>query len=162
MHFYALEVVSPDWQLTQSIHTRSFINQSTLDIVTIILSDYDLNWQISESLLSSGSTSSEYLSKPLPMRTQSDVSDYDFVTGLLADIGISTLWVSGNSVDELGTWWLVDGLDTSELIPLTYSYAQSSVQSGQDSVNTLQMRSQQLGSDRVIVRADVVSGGYHL
>lgn len=59
-----------------------------------------------------------------------------------------------NSVDELGTWWLVDGLDTSELIPLTYSYAQSSVQSGQDSVNTLQMRSQQLGSDRVIVRAD--------
>ncbi len=154
MHFYALEVVSPDWQLTQSIHTRSFINQSTLDIVTIILSDYDLNWQISESLLSSGSTSSEYLSKPLPMRTQSDVSDYDFVTGLLADIGISTLWVSGNSVDELGTWWLVNGLDTGELIPLTYSYAQSSVQSGQDSVNTLQMRSQQLGSDRVIVRAD--------
>ena len=109
MHFYALEVVSPDWQLTQSIHTRSFISQSTLDIVTIILSDYDLNWQISESLLSSGSTSSEYLSKPLPMRTQSDVSDYDFVTGLLADIGISTLWVSGILSMSLvrGGWLMV-------------------------------------------------------
>ncbi len=154
MHFYTLEVVSPDWQLAQSIHTRSFINQSTLDIVTLILSDYDLNWQISESLLSSDDESSARLSAPLSMRIQSDVSDYEFVTGLLADIGISTLWVSGNSVDELGTWWLVDGLDTGELIPLTYSYAQSSVQSGQDSVNTLQMRSQQLGSDRVIVRAD--------
>ncbi|MGP5133524.1 DUF2345 domain-containing protein [Psychrobacter cibarius] len=154
MHFYTLEVVSPDWQLAQSIHTRSFINQSTLDIVTLILSDYDLNWQISESLLSSDNESSARLSAPLYMRTQSDASDYEFVTGLLADIGISTLWVSGNSVDELGTWWLVDGLDTGELIPLTYSYAQSSVQSGQDSVNTLQMRSQQLGSDRVIVRAD--------
>lgn len=154
MHFYTLEVVSPDWQLAQSIHTRSFINQSTLDIITLILSDYDLNWQISESLLSSDDESSARLSAPLSMRTQSDVSDYEFITGLLADIGISTLWVSGNSVDELGTWWLVDGLDTGELIPLTYSYAQSSVQSGQDSVHTLQMRSQQLGSDRVIVRAD--------
>ncbi|WP_201614589.1 contractile injection system protein, VgrG/Pvc8 family [Psychrobacter sp. JCM 18902] len=154
MHFYTLEVVSPDWQLAQSIHTRSFINQSTLDIVTLILSDYDLNWQISESLLSSDNESSARLSAPLYMRTQSDASDYEFVTGLLADIGISTLWVSGNSVDELGTWWLVDGLDTGELIPLTYSYAQSSVQLGQDSVHTLQMRSQQLGSDRVIVRAD--------
>ncbi|WP_201633628.1 contractile injection system protein, VgrG/Pvc8 family [Psychrobacter immobilis] len=154
MHFYTLEVVSPDWQLAQSIHTRSFINQSTLDIITLILSDYDLNWQISESLLSSDDESSARLSAPLSMRTQSDVSDYEFVTGLLADIGISTLWVSGNSVDELGTWWLVDGLDTGELIPLTYNYAQSSVQSGQDSVHTLQMRSQQLGSDRVMVRAD--------
>ncbi|MGP9690929.1 DUF2345 domain-containing protein [Psychrobacter sp. AOP30-A2-5] len=154
MHFYTLEVVSPDCQLAQSIHTRSFINQSTLDIITLILSDYDLNWQISESLLSSDDESSARLSAPLYMRTQSDASDYEFVTGLLADIGISTSWVSGNSVDELGTWWLVDGLDTGELIPLTYSYAQSSVQSGQDSVHTLQMRSQQLGSDRVIVRAD--------
>lgn len=154
LHFYTLDIVSPDWQLTQCIHTRSFINQSTLDIITLILSDYDLNWQISESLLSSDDESSARLSAPLSMRTQSDVSDYEFVTGLLADIGISTLWVSGNSVDELGTWWLVDGLDTGELIPLTYNYAQSSVQSGQDSVHTLQMRSQQLGSDRVMVRAD--------
>ena len=154
MHFYAVEVVSPDWQLTQSIHTRSFINQSTLDIVTLILSDYDLNWQLSESLLLSDNELSARLSVPLPMRTQSDISDYDFVTGLLADIGISTLWVSGNSIDKLGTWWLTDGLDTGELIPLNYNYAQSSVQSGRDSVNTLQMRSQQLGSYSVIVRAD--------
>ncbi|MGP9598008.1 hypothetical protein, partial [Psychrobacter sp. AOP29-E1-4] len=85
---------------------------------------------------------------------QSDVSDYDFVTGLLADIGISTLWVSGDSVDELGTWWLVSGLDENEQIPLTYSYAQSSIQSGQDSVNALQMTTQQLGSHTVMVRAD--------
>ena len=154
MHFYTLEVVTPDWQLTQSIHTRTFINQSTLDIITAILGDYDMTWEISETLLSSGSTASEQLSLPLAIRTQSDVSDYDFVTGLLADIGISTLWVSGDSVDELGTWWLVNGLDENEQIPLTYSYAQSSIQSGQDSVNALQMTTQQLGSHRVMVRAD--------
>ncbi|WP_201552001.1 DUF2345 domain-containing protein [Psychrobacter fjordensis] len=154
MHFYALEVVSPDWQLTQSIHTRSFINQSTLDILTAILGDYDIKWQISESLLSSDSSYSERLSLPLPIRTQSDVSDYEFVMGLLADIGVSTLWVSGDSVDDLGTWWLVSGFDENERLPLTYSYAQSSVQSGQDSVNALQMITQQLGSHSVMVRAD--------
>ncbi|MGP9706254.1 hypothetical protein, partial [Psychrobacter sp. AOP31-E1-50] len=71
------------WQLTQSIHTRTFINQSTLDIITAILGDYDMTWEISETLLSSGSTASEQLSLPLAIRTQSDVSDYDFVTGLL-------------------------------------------------------------------------------
>ncbi|MGP9638242.1 hypothetical protein, partial [Psychrobacter sp. AOP3-A1-26] len=64
------------------------------------------------------------------------------------------VWVSGDSVDELGTWWLISGLDEGERIPLHYSYAQSSVQSGQDSVNALQMNSQQLGSYEVIVRAD--------
>ena len=154
MHFYTLDIVSPDWQLTQSIHTRRFINQSTLDIVTTILSDYDMDWQVSESLLSSDSQSSARLSTLLPMRTQSDVSDYDFITGLLADIGISTLWVSGDSVDEPGTWWLVSDLDEGERIPLHYSYAQSSVQSGQNSVHALQMNSQQLGSYEVIVRAD--------
>ncbi|MGO1475316.1 MAG: contractile injection system protein, VgrG/Pvc8 family [Psychrobacter sp.] len=154
MHFYTLDIVSPDWQLTQSIHTRRFTKQSTLDIVTTILSDYEMDWQVSESLLSSDSQSSARLSALLPMRTQSDVSDYDFITGLLADIGISTVWVSGDSVDELGTWWLVSGLDEGERIPLAYSYAQSSVQSGQDSVNALQMNSQQLGSYEVIVRAD--------
>ncbi|OXL27997.1 contractile injection system protein, VgrG/Pvc8 family, partial [Psychrobacter sp. DAB_AL32B] len=154
MHFYTLDIVSPDWQLTQSIHTRCFINQSTLDIVTTILGDYDVQWQVSESLLSSDNASSKRLYIPLPMRTQSDVSDYDFVTGLLADIGVSTLWVSGDSIDELGTWWLVSDLDESELLPLSYRYAQSSVQSGQDSVNALQMSARQLGSHTVIVRAD--------
>lgn len=149
IHFYTLEIVSPDWQLTQSIHTRSFINQSTLDIVTTILGDYDMTWQVSEVLLSS-----ERLSKRLSIRTQSNTSDYDFVTGLLADVGVSTLWVSGDSADDIGTWWLVGGLDESELLPLSYSYAQSSVQSGQDSVNTLQMSNQQLGSQTVVVRAD--------
>ncbi|MEN6671365.1 contractile injection system protein, VgrG/Pvc8 family, partial [Psychrobacter sp. B38] len=149
MHFYALDIVSPDWQLTQSIHTRSFINQSTLDIVTTVLSDYEMNWQVSETLLASGR-----LSETLSIRTQSDINDYDFVTGLLADIGVSTLWVSGDSLDELGTWWLVCGLDENELVPLSYSYAQSSVQSGQDSVNTLQMTARQLSSHTVIVRAD--------
>ncbi len=149
MHFYVFDVVSPDWQLTQSINTRSFINQSTLDIVTTILSDYDMTWQVSESLLSSGR-----LSEALSIRTQSDISDYDFVTGLLADVGVSTLWVSGDSADDIGSWWLVSKLDESELSPLSYSYAQSSVQSGQDSVNTLQMRSQQLGSQMVLVKAD--------
>ncbi|MBH0096162.1 DUF2345 domain-containing protein [Psychrobacter sp. NZS113] len=154
MHFYALDIVSPDWQLTQSIHTRSFINQSTLDILTAILGDYDMKWEMSEALVSSDSSSAERLSATLPMRIQADVSDYEFVMGLLADIGVSTLWVSGDAVDELGTWWLVSGLDESEQIPLTYSYAQSSVQSGQDSVNALQMSSQQLGSHSVMVRAD--------
>lgn len=149
IHFYTLEIVSPDWQLTQSIHTRSFINQSTLDIVTTILGDYEMTWQVSEVLLSS-----ERLSKRLSIRTQSNISDYDFVTGLLADVGVSTLWVSGDSADDIGTWWLVGGLDESELLPLSYSHAQSSVQSGQDSVNTLQMSNQQLGSQTVVVRAD--------
>ncbi|WP_227678399.1 DUF2345 domain-containing protein [Psychrobacter vallis] len=149
MHFYTLDIASPDWQLTQAVNTRSFINQSALDIVTTILGDYDLKWQVSETLLSS-----DRLSVSLPMRTQSDVSDYDFITGLLADIGVSTLWVSGDSIDDLGTWWLISGLNETELAPLNYSYAQSSVQSGQDSVNTLQMNAKQFGSRTVIVRAD--------
>ncbi|ERL54930.1 contractile injection system protein, VgrG/Pvc8 family [Psychrobacter aquaticus] len=149
MHFYALDIVSPDWQLTQSIHTRNFLNQSTLDIMATILGDYDMKWQVSETLLSS-----DCLSMPLPMRTQLDVSDYDFITGLLADIGVSTLWVSGDSIDELGTWWLMSGLDEIERLPLNYSYAQSSMQSGQDSVSTLQMNTKQLGSRTVRVQAD--------
>ena len=149
MHFYTLDIASPDWQLTQAVNTRSFINQSVLDIVTTILGDYDLKWQVSEALLSS-----DRLSVALPMRTQSDVSDYDFITGLLADIGVSTLWVSGDSIDNLGTWWLISGLNETELAPLKYSYAQSSVQSGQDNVNTLQMNAKQFGSRTVLVRAD--------
>lgn len=152
MHFYTLDMVSPDWQITQSIHTRSFINQSILDIVTTILSDYDINWRVSETLLSS-----ERLSVSLSMRTQSDVSDYDFITGLLADIGVSTLWVSGDSIDDLGTWWLIGGLDETELLPLDYSYSPSTIQSGQDSANMLQMHAKQLGSHTVIVRADGLS-----
>lgn len=39
LHFYSLKIVTPDWQLTQSIHTRRFVGQSTLDIITTILSD---------------------------------------------------------------------------------------------------------------------------
>lgn len=149
VHFYVLDIVSPDWQLKQSVHTRSFINQSTLDIVTTILGDYDIKWQVSETLLSS-----DHLFVPLPMRTQADISDYDFVTGLLADIAVSTLWVSGDSIDELGTWWLVSDLDESELLPVAYNYAQSSMHADPDSITTLQMSTRQLGSCKVIVRAD--------
>lgn len=149
LHFYTLDIVSPDWQLTQSIHTRSFINQSTLNIVTTILSNYDITWQVSETLLSS-----QILSIPLTLRTQLDVSDYEFVTGLLADIGVSTLWISGDSIDDLGTWWLVSGVDESELLPVTYNYAQSSMHADQSSVTTLQMNTRQLGSCKVVVKAD--------
>ncbi|MGM8899219.1 MULTISPECIES: contractile injection system protein, VgrG/Pvc8 family [unclassified Psychrobacter] len=149
MHFYTLDIVTLDWQLTQSIHTRSFVNQSTFDIITAILNDYDFEWQLSEQLLSS-----DTLTRPLEMRSQSDVSDYDFINGLLADIGIITYWVSGDSVDELGYWSLVSALDENALSPLNYSYEKSSVQSGQDSVDTLQMSAKQLGTRTVVVRAD--------
>ncbi len=149
MHFYTLDIVTPDWQLTQSIHTRSFTHQSILDIITSILSDYDFDWQLSEQLLSS-----EPLTTQLAMRMQSDVNDYDFITSLLADIGVTTYWVSGDSVDELGCWSLVSALDENELSPLDYSYEKSSVQSGTDSVDELQMIAKQLGTRTVVVRAD--------
>ncbi|WP_201593128.1 phage late control D family protein, partial [Psychrobacter sp. Pi2-51] len=152
LHFYTLDIVSPDWQLTQCIHTRSFINQSTLDIVTTLFADYEFDWQLSETL-----QSSERLSSQLPMRTQSDVSDWEFITGLLADSGVSTLWISGDSLDNLGCLMLLSSFDETELLPLDYRYAQSSIQSGQDTVNELQMRSQQLGSQTVMVRADGLS-----
>ncbi len=152
MHFYTLDIVSPDWQLTQCIHTRSFINQSTLDIVTTLFADYEFDWQLSETL-----QASERLSSQLPMRTQSDVSDWEFITGLLADSGVSTLWISGDSLDNLGYLMLLSSFDETELLPLDYRYAQSSIQSGQDTVNELQMRSQQLGSQTVIVKADGLS-----
>ncbi|OLF38094.1 contractile injection system protein, VgrG/Pvc8 family [Psychrobacter sp. Cmf 22.2] len=149
MYFYTLNIVTPDWQLTQSIHTRSFTHQSTLDIITSILSDYDFDWQLSEQLLSS-----EPLTTQLAMRIQSDVSDYDFITSLLADIGVTTYWVSGDSIDELGYWSLVSALDENELSPLDYRYEKSSVQSGTDSVDELQMIAKQLGTRTVVVRAD--------
>ena len=149
MHFYTLDIATPDWQLTQSIHTRNFVNQSTLDIITTILSDYDFDWQLSEQLLSS-----EQLNAHLAMRIQSDVSDHDFIIGLLADIGVSTYWIDGDSVDELGYWSLVSALDENELLPIDYSYEKSSVQSGTDSVDALQMSAKQLGSRTVVVRAD--------
>ncbi|WP_201606982.1 contractile injection system protein, VgrG/Pvc8 family [Psychrobacter okhotskensis] len=152
LHFYTLDIVSPDWQLTQCIHTRSFINQSTLDIVTTLFADYEFDWQLSETL-----QASERLSSQLPMRTQSDVSDWEFITGLLADSGVSTLWISGDSLDNLGYLMLLSSFDETELLPLDYRYAQSSIQSGQDTVNELQMRSQQLGSQTVIVKADGLS-----
>ncbi|MFT5120384.1 MAG: type VI secretion system secreted protein VgrG [Psychrobacter glaciei] len=152
LHFYTLDIVSPDWQLTQCIHTRSFINQSTLDIVTTVFADYEFDWLLSETL-----QASERLSSQLPMRTQSDVSDWEFITGLLADSGVSTLWISGDSLDNLGWLMLLSSFDETELRPLDYRYAQSSIQSGQDTVNELQMRSQQLGSQTVIVRADGLS-----
>ena len=152
LHFYTLDIVSPDWQLTQCIHTRSFINQSTLDIVTTLFADYEFDWQLSETL-----QASERLSSQLPMRTQSDVSDWEFITGLLADSGVSTLWISGDSLDNLGCLMLLSSFDETELLPLDYRYAQSSIQSGQDTVNELQMRSQQLGSQTVIVKADGLS-----
>ncbi|WP_201583250.1 contractile injection system protein, VgrG/Pvc8 family [Psychrobacter immobilis] len=152
LHFYTLDIVSPDWQLTQCIHTRSFINQSTLDIVTTLFADYEFDWQLSETL-----QASERLSSQLPMRTQSDVSDWEFITGLLADSGVSTLWISGDSLDNLGYLMLLSSFDETELLPLDYRYAQSSIQSGQDTVNELQMSTQQLGSQTVIVKADGLS-----
>jgi type VI secretion system secreted protein VgrG len=100
---------------------------------------------------------SERLSFQLPMRTQSDVSDWEFITGLLADSGVSTLWISGDSLDNLGYLMLLSSFDETELLPLDYRYAQSSIQSGQDTVNELQMSTQQLGSQTVIVRADGLS-----
>ncbi len=156
-HFYSLEVVTPNWLLTQSIHTRSFVNQSTLDIITAILSNYDFDWQISETLLSADSIhthTSSRLTAPLTMRSQSDVSDYDFIMGLLSDIGISTLWINGDSIDNLGHWLLLSGLDESELAPVDYRYATSSVQSGNDTVDELQMSAKKLGTSTVVVRAD--------
>lgn len=149
VHFYALDIVSPDWQLTQSVHTRSFTGQSTLDIVTAVLSDYDFDWQASEMLLSSAA-----IQQPLAMRTQSDVSDWDFVMALLADIGVSALWIAGDSIDNLGYLAVISELDQLELLSLDYTYAQSSVQSGQDTVNELQIVAKQLGSRSVMVRAD--------
>ncbi|WP_367111619.1 contractile injection system protein, VgrG/Pvc8 family [uncultured Psychrobacter sp.] len=156
-HFYSLEIVTPDWLLTQSIHTRSFVNQSTLDIITAILSDYDFDWQISETLLSADSIhthTSSRLTAPLTMRSQSDISDYDFIMGLLSDIGISTLWINGDSIDNLGHWLLLSGLDDSELAPVDYRYATSSVQSGSDTVDELQMSAKKRGTATVRVRAD--------
>ena len=152
MHFYTLDIVSPDWQLTQCIHTRTFINQSTLDIVTTVFADYKFDWQLSETL-----QSSERLSSQLSMRTQSDVSDWEFIAGLLADSGVSSLWISGDSLDDLGCLMLLSSFDETELLPLDYRYAQSSIQSGQDTVNELQMSTQQLGSRTVMVRADGLS-----
>jgi hypothetical protein len=35
--FYTLDIVSPDWQLTSAFILNTFINQSTLDIVTTSL-----------------------------------------------------------------------------------------------------------------------------
>lgn len=155
LHFYHLTVVSPDWTLTQNIHTRSFVGQSTLDIITSVLSDYAFDWQLSETL-----TSSERMHTPLSLRTQADISDRDFVTGLLADIGVSTYWVSNQDIEKLGHWLLVSDVgereseSESERLAFDYSYAQSSVQSGQDSVDELRLNILQLGSHTVTVRAD--------
>ena len=149
LHFYSINIVTPDWLLTQSINTRSFVNRSTLDIVTSVLADYDFEWHLSKTLLSS-----ESLQNPLSLRTQSDVTDWDFVTGLLADSGVSMLWVSGDSSDDLGSLYLVSSLDELELSPLDYIYSQDSIQSGRDTVDELQMTTMQRGTRTVTVRAD--------
>ena len=149
LHFYTLDIVTPDWQLTQSIHSRTFIQQSTLSIITSILTDYDFDWQVSAALLAS-----ERLHASLPMRTQFNLSDWDFIKGILTDIGAFALWQPGDSVDNLGTWYLTSRLDALEQSGMHYRYAQSSVQSGQDTINTLQMSVKQLGSATVQVKAD--------
>nr|WP_317200876.1 contractile injection system protein, VgrG/Pvc8 family [uncultured Psychrobacter sp.] len=155
LHFYTLEIVTPDWQLTQSIHTRSFVGQSTLDIITTILSDYPFDWQLSEQLRSQDASSdSASLSDIHDIRTQSDISDYDFIISLLADSGISALWRHGNSADDLGHWLLFSALNENDLLPLDYRYEQSAIPSGQDTVDELQLSSKQLGTRSVIVRAD--------
>lgn len=149
LHFYTLDIVTPDWQLTQSIHSRTFIQQSTLSIITSILTDYDFDWQVSAALLAS-----ERLHASLPMRTQFNLSDWDFIKGILTDIGAFALWQPGDSVDNLGTWYLTSRLDELEQSRMHYRYAQSSVQSGQDTINTLQMSVKQLGNATVQVKAD--------
>ena len=149
VHFYTLDIVTPDWQLTQSIHSRTFTQQSTLSIITSILTHYDFDWQVSDALLAS-----ERFNASLPMRTQSNLSDWDFIKGVLTDIGAFALWQPGDSVDNLGTWYLASRLDELEQSVMHYRYAQSSIQSGQDTINTLQMSVKQLGSATVQVKAD--------
>jgi len=170
LHLYELVVVSPDWLLTQSVHTRNFTQQSTLDIVTTVLEPYHFEWRLSETL-----NASELIHTLLAFRTQDDVSDWEFVMGLLADIGVSAVWIvsesqdrgsqdkgsqdrgyqdSNETVDTLGYWMLINQLDELNLQPLGYAYAHASVQSGQDTVRELQPISQQLGSQTVVVRAD--------
>ena len=165
LHLYELVVVSPDWLLTQSVHTRNFTQQSTLDIVTTVLEPYHFEWRLSETL-----NASELIHSPLAFRTQADVSDWEFVMGLLADIGVSAVWIVSESqdrgsqdrgsqdgnetVDTLGYWMLINQLDELNLQPLRYAYAHASVQSGQDTVRELQPISQQLGSQTVVIRAD--------
>jgi type VI secretion system secreted protein VgrG len=156
LHFYSLDIVSPDWLLTQNIHSRTFVNKSSLDIITAVLSAYDFEWQVSAALLAS-----DYLQQTLSLRTQSDTSDWSFITSLLADIGVSTYWLSGQDTENLGCWLLVPSLDEQVTdnevdgsISLDYIYAQASVQSGQDTVDELQMIAKQLGSRTVTVRAD--------
>lgn len=153
LHFYSLHLVTPEWLLTQSITTRSYVNQSTLDIVTSVLGSYNFDWQLSETLLSSDS-SSNTLQQPLALRTQSDISDYTFVTDLLADIGISTLWVAGDSTDNIGHLSLISTFDALALLPLDYNYAQDSIQSGQDPVDELHPVVMLRGSRTVTVRSD--------
>jgi type VI secretion system secreted protein VgrG len=97
---------------------------------------------------------SERLHASLPMRTQFNLSDWDFIKGILTDIGAFALWQPGDSVDNLGTWYLTSRLDALEQSGMHYRYAQSSVQSGQDTINTLQMSVKQLGSATVQVKAD--------
>ncbi|WLG15030.1 contractile injection system protein, VgrG/Pvc8 family [Psychrobacter cibarius] len=152
LHFYGLSIVSPDWLLTQNICTRSFVNRSTFDIVTSVLANYDFEWQWSEILLAS-----ESLQRPLALRTQSDVSDWDFVTGLLADIGISMLWVAKESIEDIGSLVLISNFDDLEIPSLNYNYSQNSVQSGQDTVDELQPTVMQRGTRTVTVRADGLS-----
>ena len=149
LHFYSLHLVTPEWLLAQAITTRSYTGQSTLDIITDVLASYNFDWQLCETLLSS-----EGLVQPLAQRTQSDISDWDFVTDLLADIGISTLWVAGDSTYDLGHLSLISTFDTLELLPLDYNYAQNSIQSGQDPVDELHPVVMLRGSRTVTVRAD--------
>ena len=152
LHFYNVGVVSPDWLLTQSLHTRSFHQQSSLDIISHILSDYDFEWQATDQVMA-------MMQSVLPLRTQCNISDWDFITSLLADAGISAYWVSGADTSQLGYWLFTDDgvANNSDAAPLHYHYAQSSVQSGQDSVDELQLVTKQLGSRHVIVHADGLS-----
>jgi hypothetical protein len=57
---------------------------------------------------------------------------------------------------------LLSSFDETELLPLDYRYAQSSIQSGQDTVNELQMRSQQLGSQDGDSKSRWLKRGYYL
>lgn len=163
LHFYSLGVVTPEWLLTQSITTRSYTGQSTLDIITDVLANYNFDWQLSETLLSS-EQSFQPLQQPLNLRTQSDVNNWEFIMGMLADIGISTIWISGDSTDDLGYWLLTNDLNAKNndekgsrnlsTKPLTYRYNQDAIVSGQDTVDELQPMVTQRGTRTVTVRAD--------
>ncbi|GAA0308758.1 contractile injection system protein, VgrG/Pvc8 family [Psychrobacter aestuarii] len=148
LHFYQLSVVSPEWLLTQSVHTRSFYDQSCLDIATSVLSGYDFTWEVGDAL-----AAVDVLHQSYPLRTQLNMSDWEFLTGLFADLGVMFYWVAAPDVDTLGYWRITHTMDSNEQ-GLIYTYGHASVQSGQDTLEDMQYIAKRLGAQQVTVRAD--------